>query len=119
MPLKKNPTPKKHPDASGLAPRKPQPAEEGRSTRNPFPCTQCGLCCQNVHRADETRFLDRGDGTCQHYDAASKLCAIYHERPDICRVDRQYDMHYATQTSWDDFVTLNLKICAILQGKGL
>lgn len=82
---------------------------------NAFPCTHCGLCCQNVHLAAETSFLDRGDGTCRHYDAASKGCGIYDERPDICRVDRQYQLHYARQYSWGDFVALNLAVCHTLQ----
>lgn len=81
----------------------------------PFPCTQCGLCCQNVHLVAEIHFLDRGDGTCRHYDAPSKGCGIYADRPDICRVDRQYRLHYARQYSWDDFVLVNLAVCNSLQ----
>lgn len=82
-----------------------------------FPCTQCGLCCQHVHLAAETQFLDRGDGTCRHYDATSKGCTIYAERPDICRVDRQYAVRYAQQYTWDEYVTLNQQVCVILQAK--
>lgn len=80
-----------------------------------FPCNQCGLCCQHVHLAEETRFLDRGDGTCRHYDTASKGCSIYAERPDICRVDRQYELNYAQQYTWEDFVTQNRQACELLQ----
>ncbi len=80
-----------------------------------FPCNQCGLCCQHVHLATETRLLDRGDGTCLHYDAASRRCSIYAERPDICRVDRQYEQRYAQQYSWDAFVAVNLQVCTFLQ----
>ena len=76
-----------------------------------FPCVQCGLCCQIVHLAAETRFLDRGDGTCRNFDVETKGCRIYAERPDICRVDRQYELRYFRQYSWDDFVSLNLKAC--------
>lgn len=81
----------------------------------PFPCTQCGLCCQNVHLAGETRFLDRGDGTCQYYSETSRKCGIYDNRPDICRVDRQYALHYADLYSWDEFVALNIRVCNQLQ----
>lgn len=80
-----------------------------------FPCTQCGLCCQHVHLAEETRFLDRGDGTCQYYDAASKGCGIYAERPDIYRVDRQYALRYSSKHTWSEFVALNLRACELLQ----
>lgn len=80
-----------------------------------FPCTQCGLCCQNVHLAEETQFLDRGDGICRHYDATSKLCSIYQERPDICRVDRMYAMRYQKEYAWETFVALNQQVCTALQ----
>jgi len=79
-----------------------------------FPCTQCGLCCQYVHLSQETQFLDRGDGTCMHYDAPTKACSIYTERPDICRVDRMYALHFVHQHTWDEFVALNLRVCAHL-----
>lgn len=82
-----------------------------------FPCTQCGLCCQHVHLAAETQFLDSGNGTCRHYDTVSKHCTIYAERPDICRVDRQYIMHYSQQYTWDEYVALNLQVCANLQAQ--
>ena len=80
-----------------------------------FPCQQCGLCCQHVHLSHETQFLDRGDGICRHYDIASKLCAIYPARPDICRVDLQYDLRYSRCYSWDEYVALNLQVCTSLQ----
>ncbi len=43
------------------------------------------------------------------------LCSIYETRPEICRVDVQYKKHYKQLYSWDDFVKLNLKICAKLE----
>lgn len=82
-----------------------------------FPCTQCGLCCQHVYLAEETRFLDRGDGTCRHYDSANKGCSIYVQRPDICRVDRQYALRYTKQYTWNEFVALNLQACELLQAQ--
>lgn len=82
--------------------------------RQPFPCSQCGLCCQHVDLAAETRFLDRGDGVCRHYDAAASACSIYAQRPDICRVELHYDIHYADRCTWDEFVALNLQACAAL-----
>jgi Fe-S-cluster containining protein len=81
----------------------------------PFPCTQCGLCCQHVDLSEQTRFLDRGDGTCTHYDATRKACSIYARRPDICRVDRQYLQNYAQHFTWDEFVALNLQVCTALE----
>ncbi|PAA02519.1 YkgJ family cysteine cluster protein [Pseudomonas fragi] len=82
-----------------------------------FPCTQCGLCCRNVHLAEQTRYLDRGDGACRHYSDADKHCLIYETRPDICRVDRQYRMHYAERYNWQEFVKVNVEVCRLLQSQ--
>jgi Fe-S-cluster containining protein len=82
-----------------------------------FPCSQCGLCCQQVHLTNETRYLDRGDGVCRHYDKPSKLCSIYDKRPDICRVDLQFGQTYSNQYSWDEFIAVNLIACEFLQSQ--
>ena len=82
--------------------------------RQAFPCSQCGLCCQHVDQAAETQLLDRGDGICRHYDVSSKACTIYAQRPDICRVEQYYDTHYAHLYQWDEFVAINLDVCAAL-----
>jgi len=55
-----------------------------------FPCTACGKCCQNVGKSEETAFLDRGDGTCRHFDEYTKLCLIYENRPLVCQVEKYY-----------------------------
>lgn len=81
----------------------------------PFPCSGCGLCCRNVDKAEETRQFDRGDGTCRHYVDATRHCGIYDDRPDICRVDRQFETTYAATLTWDEFVLLNLRACEFLQ----
>ncbi|MFB9867277.1 YkgJ family cysteine cluster protein [Vreelandella sulfidaeris] len=80
-----------------------------------FPCTQCGLCCQHVYISEETRFLDRGDGTCRHYSEISKLCTIYDERPAICRVDYMYNNHYFKVYAWEEYVELNNQVCQVLK----
>lgn len=82
-----------------------------------FPCTQCGLCCKNVHVAPETQFLDRGDGACKYYDDASKKCTIYEQRPNICRVDRMFKLQYKEVYTWNQYVDLNIQACEVLQKK--
>lgn len=82
---------------------------------SPFPCSQCGLCCQHVNRSEETRFLDRGDGVCKHYNAAQKNCNIYHDRPAICRVDVMYQQRYQHSYTWEQFITINQQVCDLLQ----
>ncbi|MCP8465079.1 YkgJ family cysteine cluster protein [Pseudomonas sp. ZM23] len=81
-----------------------------------FPCNQCGECCRRVHLLKETAALDRGDGTCVHFDEGQRTCRIYDERPDICRVDRQYETIYRQVMSWAEFSELNQAACRMLQG---
>lgn len=76
-----------------------------------FPCDRCGACCRHVDLALATRFLDRGDGACKHYDDMSKLCMIYTSRPELCRVDVQFREHYRGSMTWLKFVKLNLLAC--------
>lgn len=87
------------------------------SSEYEFPCSRCGLCCRNVFRADETRFLDRGDGVCRYLDDETNLCSIYEDRPEICRVELQYMKNYQQQMSWKEFCDLNTKCCEFLQSK--
>ncbi|HEJ2439855.1 TPA: YkgJ family cysteine cluster protein [Burkholderia multivorans] len=90
------------------------PTQHASAPRRTFPCTQCGACCRHIHLAEETRFLDRGDGACRHYDDVGKLCTIYEQRPAVCRVEQHYDQHFVHLCSWDKFVELNLTVCSKL-----
>lgn len=80
-----------------------------------FPCNKCGLCCEKVGLADETKFLDRGDNMCRYYDESTKMCTIYETRPDVCRVDVKYAKSYSDSYSWEEFVELNAVSCRVLQ----
>lgn len=61
--------------------------------------------------------LDRGDGTCYFYDQQTKLCTIYATRPDICRVDKQYQLNYKDKYSWLEFIEINIIACKILNSE--
>ena len=76
-----------------------------------FPCTACGKCCQNVDKSEQTKFLDRGDGTCYHFDENTKLCLIYENRPLVCRVEQYYQTYLKEIYEWEEFVKLKLEIC--------
>jgi Fe-S-cluster containining protein len=76
-----------------------------------FPCNRCGACCRHVDIAEETRFLDRGDGVCSNFDVTNSICSIYSTRPAVCRVDDQFRVNYHHQYTWDNFVELNLIAC--------
>jgi Fe-S-cluster containining protein len=80
-----------------------------------FPCEQCGKCCSNVHLADSTKYLDRGDGVCRHLNK-DMLCNVYSDRPSICRVDQQFEQNYSKHYSWDEFITINIEVCDLLRG---
>ena len=80
-----------------------------------FPCYRCGACCRNVDLSAETVHLDRGDGCCRHYDIKTRECNIYTDRPDICRIDVQYEKNYSHKMTWDAFCTINLTACGQLE----
>ncbi|WP_367112063.1 YkgJ family cysteine cluster protein [uncultured Psychrobacter sp.] len=76
-----------------------------------FPCTACGQCCKNVHKSEQTKFLDRGDGICHHFNESTLLCAIYEDRPLVCRIEDYYKANLIDIYEWEEFVELNLQVC--------
>jgi Fe-S-cluster containining protein len=79
-----------------------------------FPCTQCGLCCQHVDRSVETSWLDRGDGSCRHFDAINNACKVYDIRPLICRVDEMYP-RFSNSMTRTAYYEANSEVCNALQ----
>lgn len=59
--------------------------------------------------------MDRGDGVCRHLDERNAGCGIYEQRPDACRVDRQYELNYRQSMTWEAFVKVNEAGCRQLQ----
>ena len=84
--------------------------------RQAFVCTRCMECCRRVHLLPETAAMDRGDGVCRHLDEVNTGCRIYDQRPDICRVDRQFELRFHFEMTWDVYVRLNEAGCKELQG---
>ncbi|MEE4148853.1 YkgJ family cysteine cluster protein [Pseudomonas viridiflava] len=84
-------------------------------TPRPFGCNRCMECCRRVNLLPETAAMDRGDGACRHLDEVRGACRIYENRPDICRVDRQYALHYQQAMTWEAFVKMNEAGCEKLQ----
>ncbi|WP_350551167.1 YkgJ family cysteine cluster protein [Pseudoalteromonas sp. 120-MNA-CIBAN-0494] len=82
-----------------------------------FPCTKCGKCCSNVNLSPITSYLDRGDGTCEHFDDNTKHCKIYDNRPEICRIELQFNKYYKERFSWNEFIAINLDVCEKLPEK--
>ncbi len=80
-----------------------------------FPCTSCGLCCQNITQIEELKDFDLGDGICKYFDKVINNCKIYDTRPDICRVDLMFEKEYYKYYSKEDFYKLNAQVCNKLQ----
>jgi len=80
-----------------------------------FPCTSCGLCCQNISTVVELKEFDLGNGVCKHLDTLNNKCKIYETRPDICRIDKMYNMKYYKLYKKNDFYIENAKVCNKLQ----
>jgi len=80
-----------------------------------FPCTSCGLCCQNIANIEELKGFDLGNGTCIHFDSISNGCKIYNNRPKICRVDEMFDIKYHQYFTREEFYVENAKMCNMLQ----
>lgn len=76
-----------------------------------FPCNACGECCRHV--GGEPR-LDRGDGTCRHFDEQSRLCGIYATRPLYCSVDRSYAAWFEGKVAPTVFYLVQAASCVAL-----
>ena len=79
-----------------------------------FPCTKCGLCCQNVHLNDLYKNLDRGDGVCKNL-TEFMTCGTYDNRPIMCRIDEAYDTIFSQHISRQAYYKLNADFCYHLQ----
>jgi Fe-S-cluster containining protein len=80
-----------------------------------FPCTKCGLCCQNITNVKELKDFDIGNGICKYYNIANNECAIYDDRPDICRIEKMFKIKYYEYFTKKNYYEANAKICNLLQ----
>jgi Fe-S-cluster containining protein len=58
--------------------------------------------------------MNRGDGTCMHYDVKSSQCTIYDTRPLVCRVDEFYRERFARSISRRVYYLLQADACVKL-----
>lgn len=80
-----------------------------------YRCDKCGMCCMQVGTSSFYAFLDRGDGTCRHFDDTTHLCKIYDHRPVICNIDAMYSRCYQSKMSREMYDQLNYAACAMLK----
>ena len=85
------------------------------SKNSTFPCTGCGLCCQNISAVKELKRYDLGNGVCKYFDTLTNMCNIYDSRPDICRVDKMFGIRYHQYFTKEEFYIENAKVCNLLQ----
>lgn len=76
-----------------------------------FPCQGCGACCRKL---PPDLPLNRGDGVCKHYDEASRLCAVYSQRPLGCRIDAYYAQRLGDLLDARIYYTVQALACAAL-----
>lgn len=98
-----------------------------------FKCTSCGACCalvglavnsarERVLRGDQSpltlevaRFPFKIEGLrCENLNPDNS-CRIYDTRPDICRVDRMFDLHYSKQMSKKEYYGATEQQCRTLE----
>lgn len=78
-----------------------------------FKCDKCGQCCRHLANSEIYKELDRGDGVCKYLDG--NLCSIYDNRPDICNVDKAFELYFKDVISKDDYLKFNREACLILK----
>ncbi len=81
-----------------------------------FKCDKCGKCCKMVGQKSMYKHLDRGDGICRYFDEDTNLCSIYENRPDICNVDKMYELFYKNILSKSEYYKLNYEACKKIKG---
>lgn len=79
-------------------------------------CTRCGICCTQLDQNPLYAALDRGDGTCRHFNQPDKSCAIYANRPDICNSEIMFRRHFSHLTP-EAFIAANRSLCESIQAK--
>lgn len=82
-----------------------------------FPCSKCGLCCQNISTVEELIEFDLGNGVCKFFNYETKSCSIYDTRPNICRVSDMYKLKYYKDFSKEEFFKINVNACNEIQDK--
>ena len=81
-----------------------------------FVCTKCGLCCRNIDKIPELSSFHKGDGICIHL-SDDNLCNIYSTRPDICNVDKMYELKFKSMMTKEEYEQINREGCSVLQSK--
>jgi len=85
--------------------------------KNKFICNKCGLCCRNIDLVEVLNDFHNGNGICRYLNMETNLCNIYDNRPDICNVEKSYELFFAERYSEDEYIEMNYEGCEILWQK--
>ena len=72
------------------------------------------MCCTQLDKNPAYRALDRGDGTCRHFNSAERTCCVYADRPLLCRTDAVHSLYFSMLAP-ADFPRLNPSLCTQAQ----
>lgn len=75
-----------------------------------FPCDKCGTCCKHIDLIPQLNEYDNGKGRCIHL-MTNNLCDIYENRPDICNIEKMYELNYSKYMTEEEYVKLNVEGC--------
>lgn len=78
-----------------------------------FECRQCGECCRHLDVIPQMKEFDLGNGVCKHL--VNNKCAIYNERPDICRGEYLYHLYFENMDV-EEYYKLLHHCCNLLRG---
>lgn len=58
--------------------------------------------------------FENGRGECIHL-TKNNLCDIYDSRPDICNIEKMYELYFKSTMTYDEYLRENYKACVKLQ----
>ncbi len=76
-------------------------------------CSRCGTCCLHVDRVAVFSDMALPDGKCR-YLSDENLCKIYQNRPNLCRAEYVYRIHY-NHLSIEEYFKMMNSLCKQLQ----
>ena len=82
-----------------------------------FRCIKCGLCCKNIQLVPQLHEYHNGDGICRFLDLKTNLCSIYNHRPDICNVEKSYELYFSNHYTEEEYLEMNYIGCETLWRK--
>ncbi|MBO5265572.1 MAG: YkgJ family cysteine cluster protein [Ruminococcus sp.] len=81
-----------------------------------FECKKCGKCCRSISRTGLLKEFENENGECIHLTDDNR-CDIYDNRPDICNVEKMYELHFHKFMTFEEYMKHNKDMCCFLNSK--